>query len=76
MGALGLDSWTMMRHQPQKAHAEYLGLASPSKQREGAGVRVPSPEANQASPLRVHAGLDWTRVEPEMHKSEQFQVTQ
>lgn len=59
MRPLGYDSPTL-----QKAHPENLGLASPSKQREGTGVRVPSPEANQASPLRVHAGLDWTRVEP------------
>ena len=37
---------------------------------------MPRPEANQASPPRVHAGLDGTRVEPEMGECEQFQVTQ
>lgn len=46
--------------------ADNVGLASPSKQREGAGVRMPGPEANQASPPRVPAGLGGTREEPEM----------
>lgn len=49
-----------------KGDADNVVLASPSKQREGIGVRTPGPEANQASPPRVPAGLDGTRVEPEM----------
>jgi len=68
--------WLHLGAAPQKAHADNLGLASPSKQKEGVGVRMPGPEANQASPPRVHAGLDGTRVEPEMGECEQFQVTQ
>lgn len=39
--ALGLESWT--KGSTTKGDADNVGLASPSKQREGIGVRMPSP---------------------------------
>lgn len=73
--ALGLDSWTRAQH--HKRHTWIIwGWQVHQSRGRALESELPSPEANQASPPRVHAGLDGTRVEPEMGKCEQFQVTQ
>ena len=74
-GALGLDSRTRAPHHKMHTRISWSWQVHQSRGR-ALESELPGPEANQASPPRVHAGLDGTRVETEMSDCEQFQVTQ